>query len=239
MRNATSSILAGERVVWVFYSSDARAVHPCGVWSTRECADAWIRRVDARGILSAYILDESAYDSNVRLGLLRLTKPERETLEFQRRYNTAVDHDHYNGPHAPTHPRLSAADDGVATTRQDRTPARQSRVEPRTGTVHFQCVCCGSFTLSDVGLCGVCTECGWEDWHECNEAPDEIISPNCVSLNDARSVFLRFGAGACCEVNFSSLDATEKIKEIESMPLAVRASLRTARQRTEGATSQK
>jgi hypothetical protein len=89
------SKLASEHFVWVFQSSDATSGHPSGVWSWREWAEAWIKRVGAVGMLSAYVLDESAYDSNVRLGMLKLTKPERSTSDFQRRFTSAVGHEHY------------------------------------------------------------------------------------------------------------------------------------------------
>lgn len=88
------SKLASEHLVWVFQSSDATSGHPSGMWSSRERAEAWIKRVGAAGMLSAYVLDESAYDSNIRLGMLKLTKPERSTLEFQRGFTSAVDHVH-------------------------------------------------------------------------------------------------------------------------------------------------
>lgn len=96
MPGPTKSRIANEKLVWIFHSDDAKSVHPCGVWTSREKAEAWIKRVDAAGILSAYVLDESAYDSNVRLDLLKLTKPERLTPEFHRRFTTAVDHEHYH-----------------------------------------------------------------------------------------------------------------------------------------------
>ena len=79
----------------MFHSLDAKSVFPTGIWASRENAEAWIRKMNAAGTLSAYVLDESAYDSNVRLGHLKLTKPEREAIEFQRKFTTAVDHYHY------------------------------------------------------------------------------------------------------------------------------------------------
>lgn len=72
---------------------------PTGVWPTRESAEAWIRRVQAEGVLSAYVLGESAYESNVRLGMLKLDlgKQDRKAPEFERVFTTAVEHFHY-GP---------------------------------------------------------------------------------------------------------------------------------------------
>ncbi len=88
------SHLDGERVVWVFTPADSAACFPAGVWSTKEKATQWIRDVGAAGCLSAYILDESAYESNVRLGLLKVVEPAKITPEFKRRFTTAVDHSH-------------------------------------------------------------------------------------------------------------------------------------------------
>ncbi|MFG0243740.1 MAG: CPCC family cysteine-rich protein [Phycisphaerales bacterium JB054] len=65
----------------------------------------------------------------------------------------------------------------------------------------YQCVCCGEFTLDIVDECDVCPECGWEDMYECNESPDRVIRPNYISLNDARSICAKYGAGAACAVN--------------------------------------
>jgi hypothetical protein len=221
------SKLASEHLVWVFQSSDATSGHPSGVWSSRERAEAWIKRVGAAGMLSAYVLDESAYDSNVRLGMLKLTNPERSTVEFQRRFTSAVEHEHVERMEqdCPNPYPVSLGRDAEC---------RARRREPHTGTLYFQCMCCGAFSLSSVDACEVCRECGWEDWYECHDAPETVVSPNRVSLNVAQSVFMRFGAGACCEVNFSGGVASEQIREIESLSVKDRASLRTARQRVEG-----
>jgi hypothetical protein len=197
------------------------------VWSSREGAEAWIKRVGAVGMLSAYVLDESAYDSNVRLGMLKLTKPERSTVEFQRRFTSAVEHEHVQ---RSEHDNSSAYP--VALGRDAK--SRPSRREPLTGSLHFQCMCCGAFSLSSVDKCDICTECGWEDWYECHDAPDTVVSPNRVSLNVARSVCMRFGAGACCELMFSRGRALERTREIENLTAKERASLQTARQRVEG-----
>ena len=85
------------RQIWVFNSDQAASVFPCGVWSSRERAEQWIAQVGASGTLSAYILDESAYDSNVRLGQLRLDlgKQDRYAVEYERTFTTAIDHSHF------------------------------------------------------------------------------------------------------------------------------------------------
>jgi hypothetical protein len=84
-----------EGAVRVFHAADAIGKFPSGAWSTRENAERWIRAHHAHGTLSAYILDESAYDSSVRLGLLKLSGPDRSTAEYKRKFTTAVDHVHF------------------------------------------------------------------------------------------------------------------------------------------------
>jgi hypothetical protein len=85
------------RMMWVFNHAQGGAGFSCGVCSSRERAERWIADVGAAGTLSAYIVDESAYDSAVRLGRLRLDlgKRPRDTPEFKRSFTTAVDHFHY------------------------------------------------------------------------------------------------------------------------------------------------
>ena len=80
-------------LVWVFQRTGGH--FPSGVWSSKENAERWIQQAGAAGTLSAYVLDESAYDSNVRLELLKIDNPERLTREFRRDFTTAIDHDHY------------------------------------------------------------------------------------------------------------------------------------------------
>lgn len=87
--------IADTDLAWAFTSSEGRAVYPCGIWMDRSKAEQWIESVGASGTLSAYLVDESAYDSNVRLARLRVEQPERRSPEFKRRYTTAIDHAHY------------------------------------------------------------------------------------------------------------------------------------------------
>lgn len=82
-------------VVWMFHAEGNRSVFPSGVWRDRSKAQCWISEMQASGILSAYVLDESAHESNVRLGLLKLSEPRRTTPEFIRTFTTAVDHYHF------------------------------------------------------------------------------------------------------------------------------------------------
>lgn len=95
MKQAPAQPREIEALVWVFHpSADS---FPCGVWSSREKAEAWIRSVGAEGALSAYVLDEPAYESSVRLGLFSPRTAEHESTEFRSTFTTAVVHIHY--PH--------------------------------------------------------------------------------------------------------------------------------------------
>jgi hypothetical protein len=88
-------LLANEPLVWMFHTEGTRSVFPSGVWRDRAKAQDWIAQMGASGILSAYVLDESANESNVRLGLLKLSEPRKTTPEFIRSFTTAVDHHHF------------------------------------------------------------------------------------------------------------------------------------------------
>lgn len=95
MNRPIDDLLKSEHVVCMFHSLDVKSVFPTGIWASRKKAEAWIKKLNAADALSAYTPDESAHDSNVRLGHLKLTKPEPGTIEFQRKFTTAVDHHHY------------------------------------------------------------------------------------------------------------------------------------------------
>jgi hypothetical protein len=86
--------------LWVF-TPNGRCF-PAGIWTSREAADKWISEVGADGVLSVYILNESAYESNVRFEHLRLDlgKLDRRSAEYKRTFTTAVDHFHYEGGRA-------------------------------------------------------------------------------------------------------------------------------------------
>ena len=81
--------------MWLFHAEGNPATFPSGVWGDRTRAEEWITRMRASGTLSAYVVGESAYDSNVRLGLLKLSEARRSTQEFMRTFSTAVDHRHF------------------------------------------------------------------------------------------------------------------------------------------------
>jgi hypothetical protein len=93
--SAKAGQLAPERVVWVFSPIESGTRFPTGVWSTKAKAREWIAECGAKGCLSAYVLDESAYESNVRLGLLNASSESRTTPEFKRVFTTAIEHEHY------------------------------------------------------------------------------------------------------------------------------------------------
>lgn len=204
--------------MWVFNPVDSPSRFPAGIWTSRAAAEEWIRSVGARGVLSAYTLDESAWDANVRLGLLRLSEPERSEAAFKRKFTTAVDHYHYNGP------------DMYSVSLGRDADVRQSQQTP--DGKRYQCVCCGQFTLETVDACAICTECGWEDWYECLDNPSQKILPNRVSLDVARSLVQRFGPGAACEVGWAT-NPLKRIAEVEAMPQSEYSKLQTARQRVE------
>jgi hypothetical protein len=60
--------IALETPVWLFRTHERPSRWPVGVWSTRKAAEEWIERVGARGLLGAFVLDESCMESHVRLG---------------------------------------------------------------------------------------------------------------------------------------------------------------------------
>lgn len=65
----------------------------------------------------------------------------------------------------------------------------------------YECLCCGAFSLSSVDNCETCRRCGWEDWYECHDRPNDPIRPNYISLTDARSIVAKYGPGAAFQVN--------------------------------------
>lgn len=92
----SSSRHRGPRValVWTFHAEASR--FPSGVWTSKSQAEQWIAEVSASGLLSAYALNESAWDANVRLGALKAESPARHTAEFKRKFTTPIDHFHYH-----------------------------------------------------------------------------------------------------------------------------------------------
>jgi hypothetical protein len=97
--NAKPVSVEPSALVWVFNTNETRSPFPCGVWSSKTAAEQWITKVGAVGTLSAYVLDEPAYETCLRLG--HFGKPpvsECVGQEFQRNFTTAIDHYHYRSP---------------------------------------------------------------------------------------------------------------------------------------------
>ena len=93
---------------------------------------------------------------------------------------------------------------------------------------NLQCLCCGGYTLRCVDCCEICPHCGWEDWYECHDAPEEAIRPNRLSLGDARRLVERFGPVVASDAN---QDGGPSIEDIERMSPGERGELNTLRKR--------
>lgn len=89
-----------------------------------------------------------------------------------------------------------------------------------TGHRKYQCVCCSRFTLNGVDHCEICGDCGWEDWYECHDAPDQVIRPNYVSLNQAKDIVERFGTAAVSQTNKAGGLSIEMIEKMSPNELA-------------------
>lgn len=101
-----------------------------------------------------------------------------------------------------------------------------------SGRQWFQCVCCGEYTLDVVDECDICSNCGWEDWYQCHDEPDQRISPNGISLNAAKAICAKFGPGACCEANW--VLGSNRLHELDAMKPDEIKRLKTAKERVEG-----
>ncbi len=80
---------------YVYVFTPKGATYPAGIWNTESEAGTWIVTHGAVGMLSKYAVGLSAHQAVVDLGLLRLDRPERETVEFIRNFTSAVDHWHF------------------------------------------------------------------------------------------------------------------------------------------------
>ena len=60
----------------------------------------------------------------------------------------------------------------------------------------LRCPCCNCLTIDDdiYPIVDICEVCYWEYDEVAQDNPDKIIGPNSVSLNEAKSNFLKFGA---------------------------------------------
>lgn len=185
---ASPTRFVGEPLVWLFHADGAKGVFPSGVWSDLGAAESWVRSNNATGILSAYVMNESAAASNRRLGLLKSDRHhKREDL-----FTTAVDHRHYQQGRALIPSSSAHGSSSVRPFKEDLT---------RPSSKKYQCLCCSEYSLDSVEKYDICARCGWEDCPESNNAPSQDVSPNYVSLNAARSIVQRFGPAAACHVN--------------------------------------
>ena len=82
-----------ESRVWVFSGEGSQ--FPSAVFSNRAAAEAWIGLHALTGVLTAYPLDEGAYDWAVRQGLF--TPKKTITPQFVGRFTSASqEHYHYD-----------------------------------------------------------------------------------------------------------------------------------------------
>lgn len=63
---------------------------------------------------------------------------------------------------------------------------------PRPGP--YQCPCCDYYTLEDRASYSICPVCYWEDEGLDLDRLDTISAPNHITLRQARSNFVRYGA---------------------------------------------
>jgi hypothetical protein len=84
---------ADARQVWVF---NGNGRFPAAVFSTRANGEAWIRRDRLSGTLTAYPVDEGAYDWAVRTGVFHPKKEKHASPDFIGAFSPAYqDHHHY------------------------------------------------------------------------------------------------------------------------------------------------
>ncbi len=81
---------------WVWVFAGERAVHPAGVFRSRESAELWILANRLSGLLTAYPLDTSVYDWSVKCGYFTPKKAYQKEPEFMARFSSAYsEHYHY------------------------------------------------------------------------------------------------------------------------------------------------
>ncbi len=86
--------MRSEGLVWVFDGESNR--YPSAVFSTRALAEAWIARLELSGKLTAYRVDECAYDWSMRLGYRTPKRDEPRSAEpVQPARSAAQEHYHY------------------------------------------------------------------------------------------------------------------------------------------------
>jgi hypothetical protein len=82
-----------QQTVYVFTPEGGH--FPAGIWTTADEAGTWIAGHDAKGILSTYELDSSAYDAAVGRGLFKPKRAEEESNEFIANFTSAIGHGHH------------------------------------------------------------------------------------------------------------------------------------------------
>lgn len=84
----------------------------------------------------------------------------------------------------------------------------------------YQCLCCDAYTLDAVDSCDICRRCGWEDWYECHDSPDEKIQPNRLSLNEARRIASEYCPAACAHVNRAGGPSVSDLEQMSPAELS-------------------
>jgi len=81
--------------VWVFVGEGGRL--PSGVFSSREHAEVWILQHRLSGMLTAYPIDQGAYDWAVESGVFKPNTEEKRTPKFIGQFSSAsLEHYHYD-----------------------------------------------------------------------------------------------------------------------------------------------
>lgn len=85
---------------------------------------------------------------------------------------------------------------GVALLIEDSFLGYRSVYAPRRDGIRYRCPCCYFKTLEERGGYDICPVCFWEDDGQDDEDADtvRVISPNHMSLTQARDNYRRFGA---------------------------------------------
>lgn len=80
--------------VWVFNGDNS--VFPGGVFSTKEVAEAWIKKYELSGVLTKYPIDEGVYDWALANDKFEIKKPEQTQATFIQAFSSASqEHYHY------------------------------------------------------------------------------------------------------------------------------------------------
>lgn len=87
--------MTDDAFVWVFNGSGS---FPSGVFTTRDLAEAWIRKHRLKGTLTAYPLDVDVYDWVIEKSYFTPKHAYQATSEFIGQFSSAYQqHYHYSG----------------------------------------------------------------------------------------------------------------------------------------------